>query len=227
MRTQIKVREQLISQLVLNSDNRPENIGLLYGQMGFSIVIARYAREYNAIQLETASDFLFRNVANRVANLRDVSFGYGLSGICWGIEYLVQNGIMPGPANELIGDYDTRIMAYDVRRMSDFSLETGLSGLWMYVWARIQGNMLSTLQLPFDEIYLKDWTDVLAKNTDKFPPDSLANLRYALRGKLNVAPLSLHGFVSDVKHREQLKTDLSLRSGLAGYITKKYLYEND
>ncbi|MDE6461379.1 MAG: hypothetical protein K2L32_01210 [Muribaculaceae bacterium] len=113
-------------------------------------------------------------------------------------------------------------MRYDIRRIDDFSLEEGLLGLWHYVWARIQGNMKAGLPLPFDRRYLSDWESVLATNADKFPDGALGRLRTAVNdGILQESRLDFMQFIKPMESVPE--SNLSLASGIAGYIAHKYL----
>ncbi len=211
----------MICKLIIHSNDIRSCCGLLTGQIGVILVITKYAKKYKIAQFEIAADFLYDNVANHVGYMDDIGFASGLSGICWGVEYLVQNEIMPGPADEICADTDQKIMQTNVKRITDFSLENGLTGLWHYVWARIQGNMLSELPLPFDEQYLTDWLEIIESNPERFPKDAAHRLRSAMTGTLIPDPLDFKQFVKPMASEPD--RNLSLADGLAGYITLKYL----
>lgn len=213
--------EELLNYLILHSFDYPDEIGLLSGQMGHIIVITRYARQKNHIVLDEVADCLFENVVSRVSSMRDFGFASGISGICWGVEYLTQHGIITDTGQNICGELDNLIARIDVESFRDYSLETGLLGLWHYVWSRIQGNMQASLELPFADSYLKGWINVLGRRPDKFPKKALINLRSALDGKLNHVPLAIRPFIK-TNIGPDLR-NLSLATGLAGYVESEYL----
>lgn len=216
-------QRELLNRLTLHSMDNPHALGLLYGQMGIVTVMAQCVRQWNIPELESAADFLFSNISANTGRVYDIGFANGLSGICWGVEYLVQYDIMPGPADDICRDTDRRIMQTDIRRVSDFGLYAGLRGIWQYVKARIQGNMTAGLPLPFDKSYLSDWLGVLRNNPDFFADEDVLWLQSALQRHLNAYRLSLIPFI----HRKKVcpDTDLSLSEGIAGYIATHYLTE--
>lgn len=225
MKTKFSRRDDLVNRLVLHSLDNGDNPGLFGGQMGFIAVLAHYASLKKRPELDMVADRLLGNVLDNVPRLRDASFAYGLGGICWGLEYLAQNGLMPGPAHGLCGDVDAFIGGHPVGHTDDFSLATGAPGLWHYVWARIQGNMLDGRQPPFSGAYLDSWLGLIGRNEAAFPEGSALRLRAAIDGRLIHEALDLKPFIQ-LPPRLDLE-DTSLRSGIAGYIELKYLsHEN-
>lgn len=111
-------------------------------------------------------------------------------------------------------------MKTSLHSIEDFNLERGVSGLWHYVWARIQGNMIAGLPLPFTEKYISDWLKLTREHAEKFPYRAAERLREAMDGKLVKSPLDVKSFVRLPRHLD--KNDLSLRTGIAGAIETKY-----
>ena len=83
-------------------------------------------------------------------------FDSGLSGIGWGIEYLLQNRFISGDGNEVCEEMDRVIMQTDLCRLDDLRLDTGLEGIFYYVSARMQGAACQKNPLPFDCRYRED-----------------------------------------------------------------------
>lgn len=214
--------EKLINRMILHADDNTDAPGLLTGQMGVVVVVANYAGIKSEPLYDHVADFLYDCAINHVTTATGIGFASGLAGICWGVEYLIQSGLMPGSGDEICEDLDKRIMRYDIRRIDDFSLNEGLLGLWHYVWARIQGNMKAGLPLPFDRRYLSDWESVLTTNADKFPDGALGRLRAAVNdGNLQESRLDFMQFIKPMESVPE--SNLSLASGIAGYIAHKYL----
>ena len=191
--------------------------------MGVILVVSQCARQWNLPVLDQSADFIFNHICKKISQAADMGFANGLSGICWGVEYLVQHDIMPGPADDICSEVDERIMKLDIRRTVDFTLHSGALGLWHYLQARIQGNISAGLHLPFDTIYLEDWRMLIEQNEGKFPSGALTWLNSVLGGTLVPYQLSVIPFIGILKKRPQ--TNLSLQSGVAGYIATHYLTE--
>lgn len=222
MKVKFSKAESFVNRLILHSLDNPENIGLLYGQTGIIIVLANYARQKNRFRIEEIADTLYDNVIKNAHTMHNIGFASGLSGICWGIEYLVQHGILEGPAHDICENVDIAIVEkLQLKKNSDLSLETGLLGLWHYTWARIQGNMLAGLNLPFPEEYLDEWHKILVDNTEAFPREADKRLIGAMQGELYHDELSVRPFINNLN--KLLINDISLRNGIAGYISLKYL----
>lgn len=216
-------KRTLLNRMTLHSMDNPSAVGLFSGQMGVILVSSQCAKQWDMPILDQSADFLFDHISNCIGRINDIGFGSGLSGICWGVEYLVQHCIMPGPANDICEDVDKRIMATDIRRTDDFSLQSGALGLWHYVQARIQGNLSAGLPLPFDSIYLEDWRNLIKHNEDKFPAGTLDWFNSALSGTLVPYQLRLTPFLK--KYKKRPHTNLSIHAGIAGYIASHYLTE--
>lgn len=224
MRVKLTREENFLNRLALHSLDAPDRIGLLTGQMGIIVVLAQYARKKHKPEVEEIADVLYDNVIKRVATMRDISFASGLSGICWGIEYLVQHGILEGPAEEICKDADAVIAEADITKMKSQTLESGTYGLWQYVWARLQGNLMAGLPLPFSSEYLQSWELYIRENASLFPQGEADRLTLAMNGELQYRELSPKPFVSDMK--ELLLNDVTLQKGVAGYIELKYLSDD-
>lgn len=209
---------QAITKLILGSISQ-QLPGLLIGKMGTLSVITTYAHYYNRLEFDNVSDVLFDYIANQSASMSNVDFANGLTGIAWGIEYLVQNGFMPGSGDMICGHLDAVIMQYDVKRVKDYSLDTGLLGIWHYVQARMKGNLLNNLPMPFDKDYLRDWVQVIRDSSGRLQFDNVnisesGDILPSLAYQMNLSRFT-HAQISDNSN------NLSLLNGLAGYIIKK------
>lgn len=215
--------KQLLHRLILRAMNIRFVPGLFYGQMGLLLIVAQSCKQWKIPSIDLAADFLFEQIQKQLLNTSISSFAHGLPGICWGIEYLVYHGIMPGPANGVCMEMDKHIMDIDIRRAKDFSVENGVLGIWHYVQSRVQGNLMCSLPLPFDNMYLKDWRNLIEMHEDKFPLNSLEWITSAIDGSLRDSiPLSVRDYIINID-RVPESNNLSLHNGLAGYIATHYL----
>lgn len=58
-----------------------------------------------------------------------------------GVEYLVRYGFVEDAGNEERNKIDKKVMEYDVRRLDDYSLATGLEGIAWYVLLRLSSGI--------------------------------------------------------------------------------------
>ncbi len=147
--------QNIIHHLMLKSFDI-KDVGLLDGRMGLVIFFFHYAKYMNnPVYEDLAGDLLDESFEDMHKEL-PLTFGSGLSGIAWSIEYLVQNNFVDGDGNEICEELDKKIMSCDPRRLNDSSLETGLEGIVHYVLARISGAINQNNPCPFDSLYIND-----------------------------------------------------------------------
>lgn len=202
--------EKMLNHLILHANDVPNAIGLLDGKMGIALVLAHYARCSRKKKIEHAADFLVENVMNQLTTTVSIDFANGLSGIGWGIEYLIQNNYMRGCGADILQDLDERIMQVDVTRIKDWSLEKGLLGILHYVLYHLQGANKSELRV-FDKPYLASWLSILKDNEDLHKL-----LQKGLDKEKDFYKSDLHIFIKQQSRVDTKK--LSLGNGLAGKI---------
>ena len=202
--------EKMLNHLILHANDVPNAIGLLDGKIGIALVLAHYARCSRKKKIEHAADFLVENVMNQLTTTVSIDFANGLSGIGWGIEYLIQNNYMKGCGADILQDLDERIMQVDVTRIKDWSLEKGLLGILHYVLYHLQGANKSELRV-FDKPYLASWLSILKDNEDLHKL-----LQKGLDKEKDFYKSDLHIFIKQQSRVDTKK--LSLGNGLAGKI---------
>ncbi len=204
------------------------DLGLFNGQMG---IILTFAHIYRNTQSEVYELLMNDLLENQIGCLNDempLNFKKGFTGIGWGLEYLLQSGFVEGDGVEVCEEIDKKIMAFDVRRMTDTSLESGLEGLLHYVLIHIRG---SKEQLPFDELY---FSDLYAKvktlvdagqREDSFLRLGSMYMHWYETRSMPDYPLDVLQFVdSPVVEQEQISVSpLGLRNGLAGLLLRQLL----
>ena len=211
--------QKMLHHLILHSHDVPNAWGLFDGMTGIMLVLAHYARVHKLPVIEHVSDYLMEQITRNITKTDSIYLGDGMSGIGWGIEYLIQNGYMKGSGEELTQEIDERIMEADIRRMTDESIEKDLIGLFHYVIAHIQGATLQG-RSAFDSQYLDDWMQMLQYRHKHLPQDNRWEemskmLNKALNGQC-VYLLDLSQFVKPMK-RAPFNL-LGLHKGLAGYM---------
>jgi hypothetical protein len=202
--------EKMLNRLILHANDVPSAIGLLDGKMGMALVLAHYARCRKKKNIEHVADFLVESVMVQLTTTVSIDFANGLSGIGWGIEYLIQNNYMKGCGADILQNLDERIMQFDVTRFKDWSLEKGLLGILHYVLYHLQGANKSGSSV-FDDSYLDSWKSVLENN------ELLYNqLQKGLHKEVDFYKPNLLMFI---KQQSRVDTKrLSLKDGLAGKL---------
>ncbi|MDR1201873.1 MAG: hypothetical protein LBL58_09645 [Tannerellaceae bacterium] len=143
--------QKIIHHLMLES-NQLKSLGLLDGKMGLIIFFYHYARHTDNIIFEDFADDLLDGLLENIHKELPLTFTSGLSGIAWGIEYLIQNRFIEGDSNEICEELDKKIISADPRHLEDYSLETGLEGIAHCVIARINGAIRQNNPISFDRI---------------------------------------------------------------------------
>ncbi|WP_352422605.1 lanthionine synthetase LanC family protein [Proteiniphilum sp.] len=219
--------ERTTHHLILNTYFMPD-IGLFHGQMGIALTFSEYSRYTgNEIYLEV-STCLLDNIMEKIDKNLTFSFGSGLSGIGWGIEYLIQHGFVEGESVEVCEEIDRKIMEVDPRRIIDTTLDTGMEGLLHYVIYHLQGASNQNTELPFDDKYLSDLFDIGMNLKDRIRNTPIASLldiylKFYSTRTIHDYNSSLTNFISpDVAKLSDniVSSPLGIKDGLAGKLLK-------
>jgi len=153
MKQKFEILQSIAHHLMLHG-SFINNIGLLEGKMGIAIFFYHY---YNHTKKALFRDFggeLIDEIYDEVHINSPLDFINGLSGIAWGIEYLIRNKYVDADPDEILEDLDNKILEWDVRRIMDISLENGLIGLAYYIINRCSNKDKRCQSIP--EIYISD-----------------------------------------------------------------------
>ena len=131
------INQRLINALLLNS-SFIDNLGLLNGKMGIAIFFFHLARETKNSIYEDYAGELIDEIYEEINLNTPLDFENGLAGIGWGIEYLVQNGFIDADTDEVLEEFDKRLMPFIYSFPSAIGLCNGLVGLGAYLLKRIQ-----------------------------------------------------------------------------------------
>lgn len=194
-----------------------QDCGLLHGKMGIALALATYAKQYKQKAIEDYAGYLLKRTLHYVHKNMPWSFGKGLCGIVWGIEYLAQNEYMDIDTTDVCEELDRKIMQVSPLRIDDFSLEDGLEGLLLYVNAHIKSGNKN----PFDQSFIDELQNVIDEKYAAMPPSLQKQsdvFRATLRGEEGLPVLSLRQFVKAEEKSFINWQDLSLSTGLAGLL---------
>lgn len=196
--------------------------GLLNGKMGIALALAGYARQEQCPAADDVADFLIRRITNSLHRHGNISFGTGLCGIGWGIEYLAHKGFVKINTKEVCEEIDQEIMRISPMRITDFSLESGLEGILIYVNAHLHSNIASP---PFDTKYLGELDQSVRRHIESGTVgDSFqrqAKIFFDLiNGQDCTINMDLQQFVAVQSGSFACYNGYGLQKGLAGKLTR-------
>ena len=225
------IEQQFIHHLLLQS-SFIKDIGLFHGQMGIVLFFHHYARHTgNAVYSDYADDLLdtvWENLHNRLPD----TFESGLTGIAWGVEYLIQNGFAEGNSNEICEAIDSRIMQLDPRRINPAFIEKELEVFLHYVLIRTVGTIRQQSGLPFDTMYRNDLLQIFSfLQQSEQTGETCRRLIHAYLacasggyGSLNYTPdLSLFTDECKIDEKNFSASPPGLKNGLAGMLYRQIM----
>lgn len=151
--------KQMLHRYLFQAEYLPTSGGY-HSKIWAAILFYQYARYSQDLKYEELADELLETICNGIVGDSPVNFGFGLSGLAWGIGYLRKENFIKGDMNDILAEIDSYIMERNVYRIKDLSFDTGLSGINFYVEWRVNFAVTHGMPLPFDEIYLNDWSVV-------------------------------------------------------------------
>ena len=216
--------QRALHKLIVDSIGM-NDIGLFDGKMGIILSLITYSRKTKHKAIEEVADFQMNQVLNNMTNISPLSFSNGLTGIGWGIEYLIQNGYVPGCGADICTEIDKKLMSCDIRRVDDLSLEHGIYGWLHYIVAHIQGANRCGKQV-FDRMYIIDLISKINEYSENnATSEEFSNLQAMFREVLNGAT-DVYKFPLEEIVKTDIKfslNNLSLQKGLAGYLITKHI----
>lgn len=127
--------DTIIDYIILQGSNI-RNIGLYHGKIGIVLSLFLYARVYNDKIVENYAWDLLQDVYDGANKMMPVGLEDGLSGIGYGITLLRSVGIFESNMNDVLYDIDQKIMNIDPRRITDYTVRSGMQGIMSYICIR-------------------------------------------------------------------------------------------
>lgn len=217
-------REQNIIYHLMIKSVEIKDIGLFHGKMGIALVFYELSRKYNNEVYSIYADELLDQIIENIHNKLPIDFESGLSGIGWGIEYLIKNKFIEASSIEVCEEIDIQLMSIDIRRIQDLTIEKGLCGILNYIVSHIQNCLLQESNLPFDKLYLDDLYQRLGQlnlhDKDLFADIFQKYLSFYKYKKLDYqfSLLPIQETIQDFDINNLGSYSLGLRNGLAGYL---------
>ncbi|MCD7977613.1 MAG: hypothetical protein LUG51_10820 [Tannerellaceae bacterium] len=199
-----EILKRIANRLILETCTFPE-LSLYHGKMGILLFFVHYARYTDNPIYEDFAGKLLDEIFEEINDGLPINFEFGLCGIGWGIEYLLQNGFMEEDSDEILHELDLKIMERDLRYIQDKSIQTGLEGISYYIHKRIHSPGRLARNTLLNRQYLDEWKNI---QKDTHIPDDQELL-------LNIYGNGTAGNLIEWK--------LGLENGCAGYGLKLLL----
>lgn len=192
--------KQIANHLIINSSFLTD-LSLFHGKIGVVLFFYKYAQYTKNPVYEEFAGELLDEIFNEIHDNIGMDFENGLSGIGWGILYLLENQYIAGHPNDILEDIDMKLMEVNLLRLRNGSLERGIAGFSVYFSSRLsfQGDISY-----IDAVFISDLQKVIS--------DKEVNVEFDLYSIINPCAYS---------SVEQIGiTSLGLRNGYAGYGLK-------
>jgi glycosyltransferase len=181
---------RIASHLILNASFITD-LGLYHGKMGIVLFFYELGRYTGKNIYAKFAGELLDEIYNGLNNETLLNFQDGLCGIGWGIAYLIKAQFVKADPDEVLEELDKRIVEWDVGRITDGSLRTGLMGVACYVINRKtacsnaikeKGQKGKSANVITDD-YCRDLMEALKKNDEKSSKKLTGNLEKILKGE--------------------------------------------
>jgi hypothetical protein len=115
-----------------------QNIGLINGKMGLCINLYHIAKFTQDMSLMKKADKLFDFIQSEISLSLPIHFANGLTGIGWGIQHLISEGLVDGDPDTVLTDID--ILESEVTKyfpVERYRFADGTIGQMIYVISRL------------------------------------------------------------------------------------------
>lgn len=131
---------QRIANILMLNASFVDNLGLLYGKMGITIFLFHYAKYARNEVYEIYAGLLLDEIYEEISKRTSIDFTNGLTGIGWGIEYLVRNGFVEADTDEVLNEIDNTIFQTLIDAPISIQNQTDLFGYGLYYLSRLKGR---------------------------------------------------------------------------------------
>lgn len=161
IKKKIDSRLQHIANVLLFNASFIDNLGLLNGKMGIALFFYRYARCTGNRIFEEYAGELVDEIYEEINTNSPIDFANGLTGIGWGIEYLINNSFVHADTDDTLIEIDNSVYSYSLLRHLLLDNGNDMFGYGHYFISRLSGHEydddnLNTLFKKQHLIYLID-----------------------------------------------------------------------
>jgi hypothetical protein len=103
-----KLLLEIANAIMINSQ-LTNNDGIYDGHTGHCVFLYVFARKYGDKSYETFAEYLLNDITGHLHPNQSIDFQTGLSGIAYGVYYLIRNGYVEGDPDYILGDIDEYI----------------------------------------------------------------------------------------------------------------------
>ena len=168
MKNKDEMLEKIAQHLMLYN-SFADTIGLLDGKMGGVIFFFLYAKYSEKTIYEKFAYELLSEIYEDISRDTPIGFKDGLSGIAWGMDYLIYNKYVVTDDEDLLDELDELIIKAEVNKIQGASLETGLKGFAHYVISRKNNALLNHSIISIDYVRsLKKALEKVNKDEETF-----------------------------------------------------------
>lgn len=112
-----------------------DDIGIFNGKAGVALYLSQIDTPF--CRNEVLVSFI-NEILNQVDDTTPLSYGYGVSGIGYLLEYFLNLGVVNQDLNEILEEVHPRIVrSIQSAKIADIGLDSGVSGIGMYFIARL------------------------------------------------------------------------------------------
>jgi len=137
------------------SENKNNSQGLLTGNAGQALFLCLVSRKNNDVNAEQLADNLIDEVFDyfeRNKKFTPATFGDGLAGVGWCIEYLVKHKFCDGDTDHILEDIDNAVFRIINEQIQlPLNLQQGLIGYLFYVISRLKNNVNKKLSTQINQ----------------------------------------------------------------------------
>lgn len=202
---EFNLEQKIIHRLILQSFFL-QDLGLFHGKMGISLFFFEYGKHTRCKTYTNIGEDLLSNIWEEINKNLPFYFNSGLSGIGWGIEYLLRNKFIKGDRNEICEEIDSAIMQINPKYITDETLATGTKGLYCYISSRLKDNDI----VPFDSDFIEN---LKATNKD------LKNKK----GFISKYTFDVNSYFkrNHISEENYLSKPLGISNGIAGFLLQQ------
>lgn len=146
------IENKIIKILTIHQN---KNISISHGLCGKIIILLLWAKVTKSEFFEKLAESFISIVNENLSYKTPIFFENGLLGVGWCWEFLIQNKLLEDNSETVFEDIDKQIMSIRCDKIKDYSLETGLQGIILYILARIKGCIINNREIPFDKEYMQ------------------------------------------------------------------------
>lgn len=215
------LEQRIVNHLILNSNILSDN-SLYYGKTGIALAFYMYGSKHNKA-LFSIADALLKDIENTLYVDDLFPFGEGLSGVGWGIDYMLINAYAPKDNLIISKNIAELVVQYSLDRLLTNISDIQISYFIEYVLIHIK-SCYSQKKYPFDKKFLSELFSFLTNNS--YASSKLNNLikvyvDYYIEGTIPSEIFNINNIMTEViefDNKDILLYPLGVKEGLSNYL---------